>query len=276
MFHYFPKQLPWFVALIFGIIPISYIWSGLFFEISFGRPSSTSGVGFIVALIYSLILSFVGYLIGKLIKAIWIKLKIFEPAPVSAKFSSLFILILLIIIPVYFSITRTANYIKKTEPAILADSGILKYLIKTQSAQKIRDSTLLYDNINRIFNTIKWNNNESKILESEGGCSIKDSVTGKTLSLPITGLDYITNIYGSQFDSKHKNNSLLALVISGRATGRRSIFLIISSDYKILYSERFDRSWKLQDNPLAVFLDKETEIGVIGSGESSRSFILLN
>jgi hypothetical protein len=66
----------------------------------------------------------------------------------------------------------------------------------------------------------------------------------------------------------HVSNLLLAIVICGRATGRRAIVLVIAPDYSALLEERIYRFWQLDQKALEIRKDHltGTENIVIGPG----------
>jgi hypothetical protein len=45
---------------------------------------------------------------------------------------------------------------------------------------------------------------------------------------------------------------LLAVVISGRATGRRAIIAVIDENYKVVFEEQVQRFWELRDTPIEI------------------------
>ena len=90
-----------------------------------------------------------------------------------------------------------------------------------------------------------------------------------------TALDYITRIHATQFYRPGGGDPLLAVVISGRATGRRAVVLVVSSDYKVFLEQRLYRFWELDAIPVKIRSDPSirAEIVVVGPG-CEKSLVL--
>ncbi|MDO8446499.1 MAG: hypothetical protein Q7T53_10440 [Deltaproteobacteria bacterium] len=277
MFTRFPKQLPLFLALIAGLAPIAFFWGGMFYEIKYGRPSSTSSIGFIIGPIYGLIVSGIGYLIGIVARSIWSKFTSSELSPLKVKAWSFLIVALSITIPIFLGVSTVSKYIKGTEPAILHDVGVFRYSTDTVPVSQIKPSAKIFEAY-KSSDSLKWGNNETRILVSDGGYLIKDILNGKSCALPFSGLDYVTRVYGVPLRSANEAHPVLALVITGRATGRRAVLAVVSKDYELLYAERIDRFWPLDMNPLAVFSGKKSNIdmGIVGPGRDEKRIFFVS
>jgi hypothetical protein len=83
-----------------------------------------------------------------------------------------------------------------------------------------------------------------------------------------SALDYITKIDAVPLFTKTENEPLLAVVISGRATGRRAVVLVIAPDYDTVLEERLYRFWELDQTALEIRKEQLTgsENIVIGPG----------
>jgi hypothetical protein len=271
MFSHFPKQLPLFCALIAGIVPVAYFFSGMFFELIFGRPSSTAAIGFVFVPIYGVITGGFGLLIGLVIRFIWRGVSTIDLPTSKVKKGSSVILIFSFLTSVILGISSTYKYIKGTEPAILHDGGVFKYTIVPVSLRAVKSATKMFDAFESV-ETVKWGENETQIIKSKSEYLVKDNLNGKTCSLPYSGLDYVTAVYGVPMAISEGDHQVLAMVIAGRATGGRAILALMSNDYELLYVERFERFWSLDVNPLGIIKgqDPNLEMGIVGPESNDK------
>jgi hypothetical protein len=77
-------------------------------------------------------------------------------------------------------------------------------------------------------------------------------------------LDYVTRIDAAELNATN-GDAWLVVVVSGRATGRRSTVAVLSPDYEKVYEERVERFWNLP-SPLEIHFDavRRQEVAVIG------------
>jgi len=94
----FPTNIPQILAPFVSAIFLSYYLTGLIFEMKFGRPSSTSAIGFVFIPIYAIFLLLIGYVAGLLIRLIVSRLTIERTISKKIMYSiyALFLVIVLI------------------------------------------------------------------------------------------------------------------------------------------------------------------------------------
>jgi hypothetical protein len=80
---------------------------------------------------------------------------------------------------------------------------------------------------------------------------LRDAVTGKNVAFRTPALDYITRVDAVPM-SVTRGHPLLAITISGRATGRRAIIAVIDENYKVVIEEQVERFWELRDTPIEI------------------------
>jgi hypothetical protein len=68
--------------------------------------------------------------------------------------------------------------------------------------------------------------------------------------------------------------SLLAIVICGRATGRRAVVAAVDENYSVIFEEQIERFWPLGDTPVEVRVGSSKDEYVVVGPHRYESLIL--
>jgi hypothetical protein len=120
---------------------------------------------------------------------------------------------------------------------------------------------------------LTWGSNRSELLVADDQVVLRDTATGKNAQFVTGTLDYITRVDAVPLSSM-RGASLLAVVICGRATGRRAIVAVIDENYKIVYEEQVERFWELGATPVEVRAGSDVGEYVVVGPASYESLIL--
>jgi hypothetical protein len=142
------------------------------------------------------------------------------------------------------------QYEQEARPQVRLDSGLLVREFRADSERPVRSSIVLYDSDHK-SGSVSWGGNKSEIQFENDRVVFRDTVTGNYAQFRTSTLDYITRVDAVPV-SASPGRALLAIVISGRATGRRAIVAVIDENYKAVFEEQVQRFWELRDMPVEV------------------------
>lgn len=64
----------------------------------------------------------------------------------------------------------------------------------------------------------------------------------------------MTEVHGSTLHDR-SGGSFLVLVVTGRASGRRALLVVLSRTWAVIYEERLERAWRGDSVPLQIRYD---------------------
>jgi hypothetical protein len=249
-----PSDLPLFAASLFGLSFMAFGYTAMYTEGAVGRPSSTASLGFLFVPIWGVLVSVAGLVLGFIVRAVWRRAKGSEAE--SNTSALLAILAFAVVAAAGAGAWNVIQYEQGAKPRIRFDSGLVVREVRADSERAVRTSTTLYDSDKSAM--LSWSSNRSELLVADDQVVLRDTATGKNAQFETGTLDYITRVDAVPLASM-LGDSLLAIVICGRATGRRAIVAVIDENYKIVYEEQVERFWELGGTPV------EVRVGV-GSG----------
>jgi len=249
MLRRLPRDLPLFGALLLGLCLTAYGYTAMYTEFAFGRPSSTASLGFLFVPIWGVLAAIVGLVLGFIVRAVWRRAK----GPTEAERNTWALLVTLAFAVVGSAGAAALNVVQheqEARPRIRIDSGLLVREFRPDSEKLVRASTTLYDSDHKTVG-VSWGGNKSELLFADDRVVLRDSVSGKSAQFATPALDYITRVDAVPV-SATSGPGLLAVVISGRATGRRAVVAVVDENYKVVFEEQVQRFWELKDSPLEI------------------------
>jgi hypothetical protein len=243
-----PRDLPLFGALLLGLSLMAYGYTGMYAELEFGRPSSTASLGFLFVPIWGVLAAVVGLVLGFIVRAVWRRAK--GPEPERATWALLATLAFAVVASGGVGALNVIQHEQEAKPRIRFDSGLLIREFRSDSEKPVRASTTLYDSDHKTAG-LSWGSNKSELLFADDRVLLRDAVSGSSAQFATGALDYITRVDAVPL-SATRGPALLAIVISGRATGRRAIIAVIDENYKVVFEEQVQRFWELRDTPIEI------------------------
>ena len=264
MLRRIPKDLPLFGALVLGGGILAYGFTGIGVELAIGRPSSTSGLAVVFIPFWSMLAALVGFVIGLGLRGLWpASNTATEPPP---KPTWMLVIILLGVIGAAGALgaTTASQFEAQADPKILLDAGILNREIGAHSGRALRTGSRVY-RFGEQPGSITWGTRSSTFAVYNDRVEVGDTKTSKLFTASTAALDYVTRIDAALLNAP-SGSEFLALVISGRATGRRALVVVLNSTYEPVFEERVERFWQLDDNALEIRVREpdEAESVVIG------------
>jgi hypothetical protein len=270
-----PRHLPIAAALAFGGGFLVFGFSAMHAESSIGRPSSTSALGYIFIPIYAVGFAGFGFISGLLGRRLWARRFPTSDSARPISWISYAVLLVVLVSCGFLGASLVAKSEQDAQPAVVIDRGIFIREMAQNNDETARGPTTLYDSLKddspRPFS---WGSKTVNLNLSGGEIQIGDPKSSRA-SISTSALEYVTKIEAVSFRMRSAPQELLALVISGRATGRRAVVLILNDRYEVLFEERLDRFWELRDSSLEIRSDSQdrSEFVVIGP-RCSKSLVL--
>lgn len=249
MLRRLPRDIPLFSALLFGLSLMAFSYAGMYTEFAVGRPSSTASLGFLFVPIWGVVAAVVGLVLGFVVRTIWRRTK-GSTEPERRTWALLTILGFAVIASAGAGALDVIQYEQEARPQVRLDSGLLMREFRSDSEKPVRASVVLYDSDHK-SGGVSWGGNKSELQFGNGRAVFRDTMTGKHVDFRASTLDYITRVDAVPV-STTPGRALLAIVISGRATGRRAIVAVIDENYKVVFEEQVQRFWELRDTPVEV------------------------
>ena len=266
-----PQDLPVFGALAIGLSLAAFGLTAYFVEGAIGRPSSTSSLALIFIPIWAILGALLGFALGLIGRAIWLRVRV----PAEPPRRTWWLPVALGGLVAVSTGTGALGVIKaeqEARPRVRTDVGALSREFRADSQTLIRDSIPLLSQDNNT-KSIAWGRNTSEVLVDDGSVLIRDTANGKSIEVATGALDYIRRVDAAHLVEKLGGSPMLAVTISGRATGRRAVIVVIDEDYRRLFEEQVIRFWELSQTPIEVRSDQGHEYIVVGPG-CDRSLVL--
>ncbi len=253
-----------------GIGFACYGLGGLIYETKFGRPSSTSALGFFAIPIISLLIGGAASVIAFGVRLLWkitgLRVIFVEPWIIAVICGTLIVAALIL------GVGNARRYELNSGPAIVVNRGAGKQ-IDVLPDWNISRSAATISYVDLAQETFEWGRNRTIVRLKPNGLSVRQEQGNQECVIPILGLDYVTSVHVAEFTALDSDPKL-ALLINGRATGHRAILAILSSNYEPFYIERMDRFWQLTDRPLAIYYSEtlRSEVVVLRSGTRLKGY----
>lgn len=259
----FPANIPQILAPFIGAIFLSYYLTGLIFEMKFGRPSSTSAIGFVFIPVYAVFLLMIGYAVGLVIRFIVSRFtadRILSKKIIYTIYAAFLAVVLVSSIAggVSFKI-----YEDRQKPHVIISSATVsklsdvKHLESNQADARLLLSIFEDDKIKN--GTLSWNGKtiRFKLAKDANSLAVFDEVGAQLLQIDLSVFDYITRVYAVPVTIDASKQKGLAVLVNLRSTSRRSMLLIYNADKKLLYQELLYRV--RIDNLMKTVMDKSNQ-----------------
>jgi hypothetical protein len=264
MLTHIPRDIPLFLAVAAGLGLVTYGFTELN---TTARPSSTSALAYFFIPLWSLVFASVAFAVGLAVRVAWRRIS--PEKQVSTRYwwvlpSSL---VIVLISTASFGVFRAVHAEKEAQPAVLVDSGRLERVYTANVEGRIREATLVFHDKKPPV-PIVWGSNSSELVVGDSQAQIRDHASSRKAVVSTAALDYITQVHAVPIALAQYTQPGLAIVITGRATGRRAVLVVLAPDYEVLLEERLVRFWDLQSIALEVRTDHVNgdEAIVVGPG----------
>jgi hypothetical protein len=258
-----PGWWPVFLALVPATGCVSYGVAIMVTGAMVGRQSSTAGIGAVLALMAAVLLAGVGLVAGRLVAHV-----LPEMSATARKHRTWIAALVLVVI-------AAVAYWQQAAPMLAADrEATPRVLVNTVNLQRapnaapsggLVNASRVLDSIGKVNQSIPWGQSTAHLVESGDWLEIIILPHGHRTRVALSGIDYISYVDAVPLRLGQEQRPALALLITGRATGRRDILCLIAEDGALLYQEILDRFWNFRTVPLAIAPSATGDWVLVGS-----------
>jgi hypothetical protein len=231
-----PRILAGFIALNFGI----YCMTVLIADLTIGRPSSTSVIGFGFIPIYTLIIAALCYGAGWVIRH---GLALFIPPKVLSEKTNRVLLMLFFgsLTVAFFSGWGTVVWEEyQQRPRVIFDTGRVKLVSRSpQAIEKIAGNLVLsiYEEDQEKIQPVIWSGKEVNFDGDRNVLKIGRINGGELVPADLRKHDYIGRAYAVPLKIGGTDKEALGVAVRFRPTSHRGMFLAYDPDGKLVYQE---------------------------------------
>jgi hypothetical protein len=263
MWHAQYFRVPVFGALVPVAWCLSYAFTVLAVGSSVGRQSSTSGIAPFLSLLATLPLALVGSALGRILRHM-----------LSSSFRIRWTRPMRWCAPLVLAVVAAAASRHASQPIYAAERAALpRVIVNTVQLRKraaalpgegIRHAARVYDYLQRANSPIPWDDGSAQLVISGDTLVINFRPGGGSMAVPLPGIDYVNYVDAVSLRDAN-GRPALALLITGRATGRRDLLAVVSASGELVYLELLERFWNFRSVPLAVAASSAGDLIVVGS-----------
>jgi hypothetical protein len=256
--------LPDFCALVPVVWCLSHAITMVVVGPRIGRQSSTFVIGPFLAVIGAPFLAAAGLLVGKLL-AFLLRSRM-PPGLTRMAIWCAPLLLAMIAIAAYIH-ARAPLYAAEREarPRVIVNAmQIARHTAKLEADGFMR-ATRVYDHLAKVNQPIPWGDRSVRLANLGTTLEVGFSPTGNPLKIPLPGISYVTAVDAVPLAIGPRAHPMLALLITGRATGRRDLIALVSDNGDLAYLELLDRFWNFRSVPLAIMPSPTGDLVLVGT-----------
>jgi hypothetical protein len=234
--------LPDFFALAAMVWCLGYGLTMGIVGANIGRQSSTFALGVFLPIIAAPLLGAVGLLVGRLAASVvgarvpgrWVRV---------LKLSAPLVLVAIAIVAAWQASGPLYAAERAARPRVIQNSAQLHKRTGSLSADGMEPGSRVYDRLKKINKTTQWGTGSAHLVNRGDVLEVRFVPDGAALLIPLPGIDYITHVDAMPLRLGAGARPALALLITGRATGRRDLIAVISESRELVYLELLERFW---------------------------------
>lgn len=243
----FPDHLPLIGGLAGAALLAGYGVTQTAAEMSFGRPSSTAALGFVVAPIVGVIAGIGLFAVSSIL--LWLLRRV-GVKPASTPLPSWLLLVVLLGVGAalvgFFVQARAGVLAREVErrPRVILASPLLAPLAHApQSLEARTEATVQYDLTapGEPAEPLTWNGRKITLDAVQERVLVKDEAGATLASTDLHAFDYILNIRALPVCAQADGNRLLAVLVMLRATSDRSMLLVYDARGALVYQDHLER-----------------------------------
>lgn len=267
MFRMLPSPwggLPDFCALLPVVWCLSYgITMGVVGS-AMGRQGSTFGIGIFFAFVEAPFLGLAGLLLGRLARYL-LGSKIPQRVVRVAKWCAPVLLLLVAAVASRQASQPIYAAERQARPRVILNAAQIYKRTSGVPTESIQHAVRIYDYLAKINQPLQWEGRSVNLVNAGETLEVRLSPAGSPVRIPLSGIDYINFIDAAPLRMGSRASPVLALLITGRATGRRDLIAVVSQAGELVYLELLDRTWNFRSVPLAITASPAGDLVLVGS-----------
>lgn len=287
MISRFPADLPRIMALVAAVAIAGLGFGALWAEATWGRPSSTSGIGYLTVPAFAALFGLGGFLLGQL-SLPFIARGAHKPREgpwVSA--AAIMLIAAVGVTSALISVRAVRDGERASRPRVLlASAAVERVSPRGGRPAGASPAEAIWEwqpgGAGAPPETIQLPLGQVVLELSNGSAAFRRSAK-RSIAFDLSPLEYITRIDAVPLDSRIQHGRSLAVAITGRATGHRLLLTVVNEEGTVLHAELLERCqsfdqvplerWPIGDGKLeAAVVPRacETPVGVRGVGAAQR------
>lgn len=261
-------SLPVFCAAVPVVWMLGYEFGRQVAGAAVGRQSSTFGISMFLAILFTPILALAGYGIGYMLR--WLIRRILGPDP-RPRWLALWraavcaSLVLIAVVNWYRGAEPIYAADREATPRVIQNSIRLRGTSLAQSGAAVTHATRSWKYAPKVNIPVAWGEYRVSFEPLAEGLKVMFGDGGETLLIPSPGIDYMIAIDAIPVALTRDGTTALAVLVTGRATGRRDLLAVISPERDLQYLELLDRHWDFRTAPLAIAPTPAGDMILVGS-----------
>jgi hypothetical protein len=256
--------LPDFCALVPVVWCLSYAITMLVVGAGIGRQSSTFAIGPFLAIIGAPFLAAAGLVLGKLL-TIMLRARVPPRLTRIAKWSAPLVLVAAAVLASRHASAPLYAAEGAARPRVLVNIAQINKSSGGHTAGALQPATRVRDHLGKLYRPLQWDGRSVKLTNAADTLELHFAPAGPSIRIPLPGIDYINYVDAIPLRQGAAGRPVLALLITGRATGRRDLIAMVSPAGELLYLELLDRFWDFRQVPLAIAPTATGDLVLVGS-----------
>jgi hypothetical protein len=229
-----------------------------------GRQSSTSGLPTFLALLAAPVLGMVGFRLGWLAE-LFLGPHFRTPLARVPQWLWLSALAVIAIAASYKASAPIHAANREAIPRVVIDTARLYKRTASAPAEDVLPASRAYDSLAEINVPVDWRGSSVRFTRRNKFVEVTFLPEESSLLIPTPGIDYTNSIDAIPLELGVNARPVLALLITGRATGRRDLLALVSESRELVYLELLERFWNMRLSSLAVSKRPAGDLLLVGS-----------
>jgi hypothetical protein len=233
---------------VLGAVPIAFlVLVATIAESSLGRPSSTTSVGFVMAMVFGVVGAVIGATVGLIVGRLAKRVLPAGPANPALAFA---VLIVVTIVPAGWAVYSVRQYEADNTPRVVQSTGAITR-VEAGGGPPITmtPATLVYATLPEQAahrQPLSWNGRPVGV-SVEGSDLVLMAGGSQVSRVDLSRLDYVREVVGVTGALDQRGPAWLALLVRLRASGRRELLLVFDPRGKLVHEELLERKSRLHD-----------------------------
>jgi hypothetical protein len=212
------------------------ILAATFYEMKFGRPSSTSGLAIPFAIIWAGLVAAIGGAVGggirrRVARTRW-------AGPMDRRVAAI-LLVLVVTVPTVWAIHTVRRIEAQNSPRVIRSSGEVLRTLGSSDLAPVRPATFVwagYPDPNHPREELRWNGRRVDVRVVDDRLIVSAGEL-PTSAIDISTFDYAREMYGITATLTADGQEWLALLVQLRATGHRELLFIFNPNGMLVHEE---------------------------------------
>jgi len=210
------------------------------YEMKFGRPSSTSGLGIPFGVIFGAVAAGLGAAVGRGVQEVVARSR--WAGPIDRRAAGLLVM-LVVTVPTIVAIDGVRRMEAENTPRVIRSAGEISRAQGWSRLTPFREATFLwvgFPHPDHPLGELHWNGRPVSVRVTDGRLMVNAGDLPPT-TIDISRFDYAREVYGITARLSSSGPDWLALLVQLRSTGGRDLLFLVSPQGVLAHEELIDR-----------------------------------